>query len=249
VWKLLRASVPGSSHAKSGTQCQDAHAGTAAKPRGEHFLVVACADGAGSAERSEEGATAATAGFVSAACAVLEAQAPVTRESILECFRAARRAVEERAAQLQIPTRELACTLLGAIVGEQLALFGQIGDGLIVVRGNDEYLPVFWPRSGDYLNESDFLTDESFEKEVQLTERTPPREVALSTDGLQMLMANLSARTIHQGFFRPIFSQLRNAQQADELLAPLRAFLSSAAVNERTDDDKTLLLAIRDGLR
>jgi hypothetical protein len=249
VWKLLRASVPGSSHAKAGTQCQDSHAGTATKPHGEHFLVVACADGAGSAARSEEGAAAATAGFVSAACDFLATQAEVTRESLVECFRAARKSVEERAAKLDMPARELACTLLAAIVGEKEAFFAQVGDGLIVVRGNDEYLPVFWPRVGDYPNDSDFLTDETYEKQLQFAQRPAPKELALSTDGLQTLMANISARTIHQGFFSPIFAQLKAAREPDELLVPLRDFLSSAAVNERTDDDKTLLLALRDGLR
>ena len=249
MWKLLRASVPGSSHVKAGTPCQDAHAGTFTRPHGESFLVVACADGAGSAERSAEGAAAAVAGFVKAACDLIEAKAAITPESVSACFRAARKAVDERAAVLEAPKRELACTLLGAIVGEEQAFFGQIGDGLIVVRENEEYLPVFWPRAGDYLNDSDFLTDEKYEEQVQLIQRAAPAEIALTTDGLQMLMANLNARTVHQGFFAPIFTQLRQAANPEALLGPLREFLESPAINERTDDDKTLLLAVRDGLR
>jgi hypothetical protein len=249
VWKLLRASVPGSSHVKAGTLCQDAHAGTSMRPHGESFLVVACADGAGSAERSDEGATAAVAEFVKAACGMLEARTVITPESVVECFRAARKAVDERAEKLETPKRELACTLLGAIVGEQEAFFGQIGDGLIVVRENDEYLPVFWPRVGDYLNDSDFLTDEKYEEQVQFGKRAAPAEIALTTDGLQMLMANLNARTVHNGFFAPMFNQLRQTPDPEALLAPLREFLESPAINERTDDDKTLLLAVRDGLR
>jgi Protein phosphatase 2C len=249
----LRTSVPGTSHAKAKTPCQDAHAGTATRPHGESFLVLACADGAGSAARSEEGAAAATSAFVRAACVYLETGAAVTRESILECFRIARAAIEARAVKLEIPSRELACTLLGAVVGEEHAWFAQIGDGLIVVgeEGGKEqkYLPVFWPRVGDYLNDSDFLTGDRFEAQVQFAERSAPAELSLSTDGLQLLMANLSARTIHQGFFTPIFAQLRQAEEADELLAPLRDFLSSDKVNQRTDDDKTLLLAMRDDLR
>jgi Protein phosphatase 2C len=249
VWKLLRASVPGSSHVKAGTLCQDAHAGAQVKPHGESFIVVACADGAGSAERSDEGASAAVAEFVKAACAMLEAKAAITPESVVDCFRAARKAVDARAEQLETPKRELACTLLGAIVGEEQAFFGQIGDGLIVVRENEEYLPVFWPRAGDYLNDSDFLTDENYEEQVQFVQRAAPAELALTTDGLQMLMANLNARTVHQGFFAPIFTQLRQTHDPETLLGPLREFLESPAINERTDDDKTLLLAVRDGLR
>jgi hypothetical protein len=249
VWKLLRASVPGSSHVKAGTLCQDAHAGTSTRPHGESFLVVACADGAGSALRSDEGAGVAVAEFVKAACELLEAEAQVTPEIVVACFRSARKAVDDRAQKLEVPKRELACTLLGAIVGEKQACFAQIGDGLIVVRENEEYLPVFWPRAGDYLNDSDFLTDEKYEETVQSVQRAAPAEVALTTDGLQMLMANLNARTVHQGFFGPIFTSLRQTPDPETLLSPLRDFLESPAINERTDDDKTLLLAVRDGLR
>jgi hypothetical protein len=246
VWKILRASVAGSAHVKAGTPCQDAHAGTATRPPDrEGFLVVACADGAGSAQRSEEGAAAAAAAFVSAACALVQSQPEVTEEGVRDCFRAARKALEDRATQLEVPRRELACTLLGAIVGESRATFGQIGDGLIVIGESGEYLPVFWPRVGDYLNDSDFLTDESFEAQVQIVQRSAPAEVALTTDGLQMLMANLAARSVHQGFFAPIFAQLRQIEDEAALLEPLREFLGSAPVNERTDDDKTLLLAVR----
>lgn len=247
-WKLLRASVPGSAHVKAGTPCQDAHAVAEACSSREPFLVVACADGAGSAARSGEGAEAAAAGFVAAACTLAEQDPPPAqdaRAAMLSCFRAARKAVEARAASLDVPRRELACTLLGGIVGEGQATFGQIGDGLIVVREGEDYRPVFWPRIGDYLNESDFLTDEGYEAQIQLAERPAPAEVALTTDGLQMLLANFAARSIHRGFFAPIFGRLREAEHEDELLAALRDFLGSPAVNERTDDDKTLLLAVR----
>jgi protein phosphatase 2C-like protein len=240
-WKLLRASVPGSAHVKAGTPCQDAHAATATPA----FLVVACADGAGSALRSQEGAEAAAEGFVAAACGLVERDLAPGEEAVSICFRAARRAVDERAASLEVRPRELACTLLGAIIGEDKAWFGQIGDGLIVVRDGEQYLPVFWPRIGDYLNDSDFLTDDGYETQVQVALRPAPAELALTTDGLQMLMANLAAHSIHQGFFAPIFARLRQSQDESELLGPLRDFLASAPVNERTDDDKTLLLAVR----
>ncbi|HEY2028208.1 MAG TPA: PP2C family serine/threonine-protein phosphatase [Myxococcales bacterium] len=243
MWKILRASVPGSAHVKAKTPCQDAHSAMATS---DGVLVVACADGAGSAQRSDEGATAAAAEFVSAACSLVREKRELGEAAVLECFRAARRAVEARAVRIEVPRRELACTLLGAIVGPEQAWFGQIGDGLIVVGENGTgYSPVFWPHAGDYLNESDFLTDERYEARLQLAQRKAPGELALTTDGLQLLMANLAARSIHHGFFAPIFARLREIQDETALLAPLQEFLESAAVNARTDDDKTLLLAVR----
>ncbi|HEY3342098.1 MAG TPA: protein phosphatase 2C domain-containing protein, partial [Anaerolineae bacterium] len=52
-WRVVGASVMGTSHQEMGTPCQDAHAYRVAST-GE--LIVAIADGAGSASRSAEGA-------------------------------------------------------------------------------------------------------------------------------------------------------------------------------------------------
>src|SRR5438876_7437042 len=52
VWRRLGASVIGSGHISRGVECQDAH-GVAELPDGT--LVIAVADGAGSARRSAEG--------------------------------------------------------------------------------------------------------------------------------------------------------------------------------------------------
>ena len=54
-------------------------------------------------------------------------------------------------------------------------------------------------------------------------------------------------RRPHAGFFAPLFSPLQTAERPDALVAPLRAFLESPRVCERTDDDKTLVLASRCG--
>lgn len=50
----------------------------------------------------------------------------------------------------------------------------------------------------------------------------------------------------HVPFFAPFFNGLASATQEQLDLLPelLKQFLSSPAVNERTDDDKTLALAM-----
>ena len=69
--------------------------------------------------------------------------------------------------------------------------------------------------------------------------------LALLSDGLQMLALNYGTKAAHQPFFAPMFASLRKADDAQELLVPLKQFLDSKAVNDRTDDDKTLVLATR----
>jgi hypothetical protein len=68
-------------------------------------------------------------------------------------------------------------------------------------------------------------------------------QVAVLSDGLQMVALQMPSREPHPGFFTPLFRYLetqRDGLQASEAVA---AFLGSARVRERTDDDITLILA------
>ncbi|RXJ41071.1 protein phosphatase 2C domain-containing protein, partial [Escherichia coli] len=76
------------------------------------------------------------------------------------------------------------------------------------------------------------------------TERV--HKVAAFTDGIQRLALNMLDNSPHVPFFTPFFNGLASATQEQLDLLPelLKQFLSSPAVNERTDDDKTLALAL-----
>ena len=60
-----------------------------------------------------------------------------------------------------------------------------------------------------------------------------------------MLALRFADQSVHGPFFRQIFQALRAAEPASALQNPLHEFLTSTAVNSRTDDDKTLILATR----
>jgi hypothetical protein len=240
MWRLLQQSLEGTSHRRSGTPCQDSCAGTATSPEQESFLVLACSDGAGLACRR----------FVELACEALEREGPgVLREpeAIRGWYRQVRQSLEEEAVRREVALRELSCTLLTAVVGEHAAVFAQVGDGAIVVRQGEGYVPVFWPQVGEYANTTWFVTSPDVEQVLQVTCGEPVDEVALFTDGLQMMALHFATRSVHRPFFEPLFAALRGAAQPEDLVVPLRAFLDSPAVNERTDDDKTLVLAVREG--
>ena len=105
---------------------------------------------------------------------------------------------------------------------------------------------MFWPEAGEYANATNFVTDLAFEAAVQFrsfAERV--EELALFSDGLQRLALDYGTRTGHPGFFAPLFRQLRAAADPAAVAGPFRAFLNSPAINRRTDDDKTLILATR----
>jgi hypothetical protein len=156
------------------------------------------------------------------------------------------------AESLGVTPRNVACTLLGAVVGASGSAYIQVGDGVIVVgvpEEHDEFAWIFWPDRGEYANTTSFVTDGGSHKSVQFESgRGPIRDIALMTDGLQPLALNYQERAAHPRFFGPLFAPLRAAQSSghmDALSSQLAAFLRSPRVQERADDDLTLILASR----
>src|SRR5262245_49248018 len=83
-WRLLFGSVAGSSHERRGDPCQDyCHAVVVAGADGP-VVVAACADGAGSAPRSEVGARRACLAFVRLAAEAVRSRP--TDEAIAEAM-------------------------------------------------------------------------------------------------------------------------------------------------------------------
>jgi hypothetical protein len=244
MWATLGESVTGTSHHARNTPCQDAFRTRVFGSTAE-WLVIVVADGAGSASHSEAGAKLACDEFVRRVEA-LEPDILFTRDGTIALFADVRAALHAEAERLNVRPREVACTALLAIISANSAVFAQLGDGAIVVGRGEDYRTVFWPDPAEYANATDFLTDDGFADRVQFeTVNEPISEVAAFTDGLQRLALDFAARAPFPAFFRPLFNELRATTDPAALVEPLRTFLDSQRVNERTDDDKTLVLSLR----
>ena len=238
MWKLVFGSVKGTSHVQSGLPCQDYCAGAVFGST----LIAACADGAGSAELSQLGSKAAVDCFMEVASGD---QMPTT-EQVEAWVEAARERVLEEAAANGSTPRQLACTFLAALVGDGWAAFVQVGDGVIVFDGPEGYDLAFWPDNGEYANTTRFLSEDDYQQHlrVEIVERHVS-ELAVLTDGLQMLALDIAGAKVHGRFFAPRLKAVRNGPAESALQASLLEFMDSKRVNERTDDDKTLILATR----
>lgn len=248
IWNISGASVQGTSHLEKNIPCQDAHAWLVTAG-GE--LILAVADGAGSVERSQEGAQIAVKQVIDSVQSLLQAGIPCTESDwhtlIFDAFSKALQSLVQVASEENVPLSLFATTLACAIVcGDWLAV-GQIGDGAVVVENIEGVLALtVRPQRGEYANEAYFLTmPDALNCLAIHTSSEFVRSLVLTTDGLLRLAFKLPEYEPSPNFFQPLLAFIAGLDDAQQAQSQLTMFLSSARVNSRTDDDKTLLLATR----
>lgn len=249
TWRLVYASEVGTSHTQSNSPCQDSClAQIDILANRQSLLSVFVSDGAGSAERGGDGAELAIEAAASfLAKKVKQGEFGLSDSLAADMVIAIRQHIFSRAEAENRTVRDFACTFLGVLSTEGVTLVLQVGDGAVVLDvGNGLELAVV-PMTGEYANMTHFVTDDDAVAVFQ-TKSYPDRafKVAAFSDGLQRLALNLATSTPHEPFFAPFFGGMAQAtdDQEDLLHSLLVKFLSSTPVNERTDDDKTLALAL-----
>lgn len=253
-WRIAAASAIGTSHIKQGSVCQDSHACRVFEDcAGRPVAVFVVSDGAGSAPRADEGSHIACRTIVEGLEVFLAdggKVATVDADTARSWVEMVQSAIAFRADEAGAIARDYACTLLAAVVAEDAAAFIQLGDGAMVVSDEaGEWAWVHWPQRGDYANTTYFVTDASAADQMafDLVERRVD-EVALFTDGIEALVLHYATKTVQTSFFEKMFVPVRTleAKGVDpELSAGLERYLASPTICDRTDDDKTLVLATR----
>lgn len=254
-WRYALASALGTSHLASGDPCQDrCSCELVTDGQGGSVLLAVAADGAGSAKFSDRGAEAACRTAVEWLRHYLGGGGRVdelTRGAVIDMVASIRGELRSLALGAGSRPRDFACTLLVAVVARDVAAFCQVGDGAVVVapRHDDGFSWVFWPERGEYANTTSFVSDDDVADHLMHDiVPGPVDEVALLTDGIQSLVLDYKARVAHSPFFERAMRPLRAAEVeglSAGLSLALGSYLDSAPVNERTDDDKTLILASR----
>jgi hypothetical protein len=249
VWRYIAQSLQGSSHIADGTCCQDSNGVCIVGENSAATLVACVADGAGSAKHSDEGSRIACNTVVENAAAYFGEKGGLDgfeREQALQWCENIQSRIQSAAQERGCTMRDLATTLAVVIAGPQSSTFFQIGDGGIIVRSHGVYGIVFWPQSGEYANSTNFITSDDYRDRLEfLTIQDSCSHVALLTDGLERLALSFNQQTPHAPFFEPLFNALRTTDDVLGLSEGLRTFLGSKSVQNRSDDDKTLILASR----
>ena len=244
-WTWAAATCRGTSHARAGTRCQDQAACVTLGPSASTLLAIV-SDGAGSASFGGQGAalvcrsiiTRARAHFRDSAVLPTEAEAWTWVDD-------ARDRIAVAATRRNIERREFAATLVAVIIGDDGGLILHVGDGAAVVKMGDVWLSPSWPESGEYASTTFFVTEDPA-PQLRLTRIESAERVAVFSDGLERLILDFAHKEPHAPFFERMFGPVEGSERVGkdkELTAALRRYLDSAPVNERTDDDKSLILA------
>lgn len=236
---VLCSQVAGSR--KADGRCDDAVAQADLRLGRSNVWVCAVADGAGSAEWGGEGARLAVEAAVQAI--QREEQRAVDGDRVL---RAVRAKLREEAVRKLGAIRQLSTTITIVVASEQSTTVICVGDGAVVYRtaADQPWQAAAWPMRGEYANSTQFVTDD----EIVFTQSELPaaQAICVMTDGLIPLTLDFERRQPFAPFFDNFAAEMAQRDVA-ELTPHLEALLRSPRVAERTDDDLTLVFAMRNG--
>jgi hypothetical protein len=236
----------------TGAPCDDAAACFETQSANRETLVAVVSDGAGSASLSRFGSRIVTRSFCRSALRFAklggrpkDLDAGVAGEWLDEI----RDRIEEASLRANVARRSFAATLVGCMIQNEGVTIVHVGDGACALRLRDEpdWLVPSWPTQGEFAATTFFVTDDPEpETNVQYL-RGDIIDVALFSDGLERLALDFATKTAHAPFFESMFRALpeEGSGRDKELSRQLRAFLGSPKVVDRTDDDKTLIMARR----
>ena len=252
-WRIAQATVTGQSHLNQNTECQDRALCRTVKAGQEEVLIAVVADGAGSTTDGQRGAEIACEFFAAQIAEFLKIAALGSLNEEfgrrwIDFFQAQ---IREIAGREEKEIREFSSTLIGAAIGEKTAVFYQVGDGGAVFSVSGQtgsYQFSLPPAEAEYVNMTDFLTDETAAEKIRFAcFEAAIEDVILFSDGISAVAVDFQSNQPHEPFLMPMITPVRGGQAGSGLNEKLKNFLASPKINEKSDDDKTIILASRAG--
>lgn len=247
-WRWAAASETGTSHIKLGTRKQDALSCILVGDNEFPVFSGIICDGAGSAEFGGEGASVLCRIMTLAIREHFKSsyEMPV-EEQVWTWIDSARESLAIAARRRSIKRQAFASTLVMLVSTPNDCLTVHIGDGAIVGRERSgAWRAISWPESGEYASTTFFVTEDPAPK-VRIAHFDPDFDaIALFSDGIENLALDQRSMVPHEPFFHTMMSPLDATPgigKNNKLSAALASFLNSEKVCQRTDDDKSLILA------
>lgn len=253
-WRYAQASVTGAAHINQQTFCQDRLLCRTIETAADgEILIAVVADGAGSTTDGQTGAEIACEFFAGQITEFLHS-GNASVKSLNEDFgRLWIAYFQAKIAQVALENkktmRDYASTFIAAIVSADCAVFYQVGDGGAVFSTDgkvESYRFGIEPSESEYVNMTEFLTDETAANNLRFVcFEQAIEDVILFSDGIFAVAVDYQTNRPHEPFLMPMIAPLRNNSVNEGLDSKLENFLASPKINEKTDDDKTIILASR----
>jgi serine/threonine protein phosphatase PrpC len=246
-WSWARASVRGTSHAKEGSRKQDAYRCIIV----DDIFVCAVADGAGTASLGGEGASLACRVTTEYVRRWINSENRVPEVSTLfDASQEAIKKIQEAASLRGKQLRDFATTLLLFVSDGKRSMLLHVGDGAAVSKlcEGDNWTVLSWPASGEYASTTYFLTDLPSPSYREVVLDTEISSVLIFTDGIERLALDFVEHRTFEPFAGAMIAPVEKENRfgcSQKLSKSLGNFLCSDSVNQRTDDDKTLVLVSR----
>ena len=160
----------------------------------------------------------------------------------------ARDRINQSALSRNIERREFSSTLVTVVATSTATLIFHIGDGAAVTQINGTWEAASWPAHGEYASQTFFVTEDPA-PQLRITRlEAAISGVALFSDGIERLVLDFVNQTAPAPFFDTMMKPLASSAivgRDQKLCASLKRYLDGERINERTDDDKSLILALR----
>jgi hypothetical protein len=249
-WSVLAGSSVGAGHDRAAVSTQDAHAASEVGPA----LVVAVADGAGSASIPAAGAALAVRLAQQEMCRLVRERGPAELETVIRdgarrVLRRFQRSVNALARGARLHPRDFATTLTVVLACPPWVGVFAIGDGFVVTRrGADDFGLLLAPPGG--VRRPPGATTliparyGAAPARRQITRIEGLTGVAVGTDGMETLMIEFARAEPVRPAQKPFAHLFALADDPGTDSSALTRMLAARRAGELSADDRTLVLAV-----
>lgn len=238
---VVGVSVRGPGHFKAGVPCQDVHRCVTLS---DGTVIVALADGLGSAEHSDIGARVAVDAAVEYLARKLDSHPGGVDGAMRDVLTVARERVIEFGTAALVRTSVLGSTLLVVLVRGSDIHTAHAGDGAIVKFDGELWAIASKPEDTLYANYVTPLASDGAEKTWRWSQHEGVAAVALFSDGIERAAIKRIGDTyeVNAGFFGPMYEALTEAASAEAGAQLLAQTLDGLRLRAANDDDKSLVM-------
>lgn len=217
-----------------------------------HWTAIVVSDGAGSCVRAREGSNLVSELFVVELLTIanqLDAvgPGPWLNDAVIKAVLQVRAELASLAGSYDL--KNFHCTLVAALMSSKGGFTVHIGDGAIIVgRIHDKITPIelevhSHPENGEYANETFFITESTWLKNIRIKPLGNCEWIVLTTDGAASVLMD---KAIKGESVQALFQLLLGHSKAHSLSTLMEKYLESDYAKSCSNDDKTIAIMYRE---